>query len=213
LGKTFWGDCQSRTFCAIGIFGGLAPTFPEEQITAALNKLVADPSDPARILVTFLAQRWAATSPADAAQWAMRHLTDDIFGRNVLSKVMVLWAGKDLAGAVAWIQKVPADGHKAAAALALATEAAGLGKAVIAINLATNLPPGSERDDLFSCSAQQWAATDKDSALAWIKKFQIPRCVKKYWDKSPSILARWIQLPAPNLWQQRCRMTKIGITQ
>jgi hypothetical protein len=62
----------------------LAATFPEEQITAALNKLVADPSDPARILVTFLAQRWAATSPADAAQWAMRHLTDDIFGRNVL---------------------------------------------------------------------------------------------------------------------------------
>lgn len=157
----------------------LAATVPADQIHDALAKLATDPSNPAKTLVVFLGQRWAEQSPADTAQWAAAHMSDDLFGHNLFGKIMVPWANKDLAGAVAWLQKMPAGGNKAAAALSLAMEAARLGQAVTAINLATNIPPGPERDSLFSYAAQHWAATDKDSAIAWIRKVPDPALREK----------------------------------
>jgi len=152
----------------------LAATVPEDQIQDALGKLVAEKAGPAMTLVVFLGQRWAEKSPADAAQWAEAHMSDDTFGNNLFSKIMVPWADKDLAGAVDWVQQLSANGNKTAAASSLATEAATLKKAVIAINLATNIPPGTERDEVLNYSAQQWAATDRDGAVAWINQVQDP---------------------------------------
>jgi hypothetical protein len=152
----------------------LAATVPEYQIPDALYKLAMLQSDSSMTLVVLLGQRWAEKSPADAAQWAATHMSDDLFGRNLFAKIMVPWAGKDLAGAAAWLQKMPAGGNKTAAVVSLATEAAGLKEPIIAINLTTNLPSGPERDDLLNYAAQQWAATDRDDAVAWINKLQDP---------------------------------------
>ena len=152
----------------------LAATVPADQIQAALDGLAADQSDAAMTLIGFLARRWASTSPAEAAQWAATHLADNDLSHDVFSKIMVSWADKDLAGAAAWVQQLSAGGNKAAAVLSLATEAATQKEGVAAINLATSLPPSLERDSLLSYSAQQWATTDRDGAIAWINQIQDP---------------------------------------
>ena len=150
----------------------LAATIPEDQVYDAIDKLSADRADAAMTMVVFLGQRWAEKSPADAAPWAATHMSDDIYGHNFFTKIMVPWARKDLAAAAAWVRHMPADGNKKAAILSLATEAAALKKAATAIDLASMLPPGSERDDLLDYSAQQWATTDRKGAVAWINTVQ-----------------------------------------
>jgi hypothetical protein len=157
----------------------LAATVPEDQIQGALDKLAEAQSKPALTLMGFLAWRWATNSPAEAAQWAVTHLADNDLSHDVFCKIMVPWAGKDLAGAAAWVQQMPAGGNKTGAASSLATEAAAHQEPVTAINLATNLPPGQERDDLLNYSAQQWVATDRDDAVAWINQVEDPALREK----------------------------------
>lgn len=152
----------------------LSATIPDDQIHDALDKLTAEQSDPAMTLVVFLGERWAEKSPVAAAQWAAAHMSDDSYGHNIFSKIMVPWAQKDLASAVAWVQQLPADGNKTAAAFSLATEAAKQKEAVTAIKLTAYIPPGPTRDDLLNYSVQEWATTDLNSAVAWVGKTQDP---------------------------------------
>jgi hypothetical protein len=153
----------------------LSGTIPEDQIHDALDRLVAEQSDPSMMLVVFLGARWAEKSPAEAAKWAAAHMSDDSYGHNLFSKIMVPWAAQDLAGAVAWVQQLPAGGNKAAGAFSLATEAARQQQAVTALNLIADIPPGPRRDDLVSYSVQEWATTDEAGAVAWVNKLQDPK--------------------------------------
>jgi len=157
----------------------LAGTIPGDQIQAALDRLAVDQSGPAMTLIGFLARRWAANSPAEAAQWAATHLADNDLSHDVFAKIMLPWAVKDLAGAAAWVQQLPAGGNKTAAVLSLATEAATQKEGVTAITLAASLPPGSERNDLLNYSAQQWATTDRDGAVTWINQVEDPQLREK----------------------------------
>jgi len=152
----------------------LAATIPDDQIRTTLDQLAADQSSPAMMLVDFLARHWAANSPAEAAQWAATHLADNDVSHDVFGKIMVSWAEKDLVDAVAWVQQLPASGNKSAAAFSLASEAAARKEAMTAINLTASISPGPERDDLLNYAAQQWATTDRESAVAWINQIQDP---------------------------------------
>jgi hypothetical protein len=178
--ETSFGDIASR--------GGplqsedlelLAATVPDDQVQGALDKLAEDQSRPALTLIGFLARRWATNSPAEAAQWAAAHLGDNDLSHDVFRKIMVPWAGKDLAGAAAWVEQLPPGGNETAAAAALALEAAAQKDAATAINLAVNIPPGPERDGLLNYSAQQWATTDRNGAVAWINQVQDPALREK----------------------------------
>jgi len=151
----------------------LAGTLTDSQIRGVLDRLATEQSCAANILGEVLVRRWATSSLADAVLWA-QHLPDTSFTHAVYKEIALAWAEKDLAGAVAWVQQLPAGENKTAAAFSLAFEAAAQKAAVTAINLTINIPPGPERDDLLTYAAQQWATTDTDGAVAWIKKIQDP---------------------------------------
>jgi hypothetical protein len=150
----------------------MAATFPENQMHGALDDLAAQKSDSAMILIELLVQRWATNSPASAAEWVEAHLIDNDSAHNVFNRIVVPWAQEDLAGAVAWAQQLPAGENKTAAVSSLAFEAALQKQALTAISLTRDIPSGAERDNLLIYVTQQWATTDRDSAITWINQVE-----------------------------------------
>jgi hypothetical protein len=149
----------------------LAATLPEAQTFETLNQIAKEKRQtPGAILLGgLLIRQWAAAAPAEAARWVAR-LPDNHFGKMASREVVILWAEKDLAEAVTWVQRLPASGNKTAALLSLGYEAATRKEAATAVTLAAGALPDPERDRLLSYTVRQWASTDRETALAWVKK-------------------------------------------
>lgn len=146
----------------------LADGIPGEQLRAALDELAGDPSSAGVIVARRLVQRWAAEAPEAAAKWAAS-LPNNAFGEAMCRQAADLWAQADLAAAVAWAMDLSAGGNKTAAIDSLALEAATQKDTLAAMNLVANLPAGTDRNNLLNYVVQQWAATDMDAAISWIK--------------------------------------------
>jgi hypothetical protein len=159
----------------------LAATLPHEDALAVLNLQLLPDADRMPVLAhlgILLLQRWAERAPAEAAQWLAR-LPDGAFSRVAHRRVAGVWAGADLAAAVAWAEKLPANTSQPAAKLAVAMQAADQKEAVTAIKLISHLPPDAERDGLLNYSARQWATAEREAAASWAAQLPDPALREK----------------------------------
>ncbi len=167
--RQFWQIAQRPEWEQSEFLEDVAANIPDAQIRDVLDRLSPDRSNAAQVLMELLVERWAGHSPEDAAAWVSR-LPDDELAQRLFSKVAKLWADKDLAGAMGWVQQLQDSGNKVAAELSLGFEAASQQQPVVAIALIANVPPGPERDGVLDYAVQQWAVADTDSAVAWASK-------------------------------------------
>ena len=94
-----WGPLQSEDLEL------LAATFSDDQIQGALDKLAADQSVPAMMIIGFLTQRWAANSPAAPEQAAagVKQFPEGELRNVALQNVIDVWGKDDPYAATTWI--------------------------------------------------------------------------------------------------------------
>jgi len=150
----------------------LAADMPASQVPEAIDTLNLSTNQVAKVLEIDLAMRWGQDYPERVATWARAHLPDDVNSQHLYFYIVMFWAQKDFPTARAWVEGMPHGGSKAAATLALATQAANQSRGKLAVTLAEGLPPGADRDNLISYCVQKWARTDCGDAVTWTRGLQ-----------------------------------------
>jgi hypothetical protein len=155
-------------------FENLAKNISDEDAQAILNlQLGPDAASMPGVnaLGVIIFRRWAEREPAEAAEWLMC-LPENGFSHEACRQLATTWADKDLPAAVAWLKNLPENENKAAAQFALASEAAVRKDAVTAISLVTSMPPSPESARLLNYSVLQWATSNRENAIEWVKQVQ-----------------------------------------
>jgi hypothetical protein len=137
-------------------------------IPAALDALEAGNQDDARRdLAARLLRRWAEQDPASAGEWVMRLEAGPVRTESI-NGLSIVWAGQDLAVAVAWARQLPDLGERQSALLQTAYETARTAPED-ALTLAGEINAGPAREDLITHAAMQWAAVEPEKAAKWAR--------------------------------------------
>jgi hypothetical protein len=115
-----------------------------------------------------LVRRWTQFDPGAAAAWAV-NLPEGPNRRRLIEQIAMMWGSNDVAAAANWAQGLPEDQSGQAAVRDVAYEAARR-EPLIALELASPLPPTNERNDLLVHAISQWATADAPAAAAWADK-------------------------------------------
>lgn len=142
-----------------------ADQIPDANIIEVLQKLVGDQGFAARNLREMLVQRWASSNPAAAASWAVSESEKQ---PELMGVVATVWAENDLENARKWVNALAAGEGKTDAVMGLGYEAART-QPLVAIEAASQLEPGEQRDALLVHAAMQWAGDNTDQAMEWVK--------------------------------------------
>jgi hypothetical protein len=140
-----------------------------EMAAALLANLNAD--DLKGVAAQRLFDHWATACPREAASWALE-LHDPETCRSFLQVAAARWAVMDLREAASWGRRL-SDVLTAVASEALRSEP------IEALQLAAELPPGTEQADLVCRAAAEWAVTDRDSALKWATQIKDPALLQR----------------------------------
>jgi len=175
-----------------------------------------------------VAVAWAATKPADAADWA-RGLSDT----SVLAEVVNAWGDQDLPATIHWLKahitpqvqetlmptafaswtdKKPLDASKLAlteldgevAHSVLPALATAIGADAQADPAAwyASLPPDDQTSDLRQALALGWLPRDSAAAIAWLQQATPPVALADAWNQA---VKQWAQNDAASLdkWLQQ----------
>jgi len=140
-------------------------SFAPADLPGILEVLKGDTRPLAIELGHLVLRRWVEIDPGSSAEWAVR-LADGEVRRLALEHVVVAWADFDLVAAAVWVRSLTEGADRNTASRSLAYEAARTDP-LLALELATVLPPTRERDDLIIHAASQWAGNDSSQATAW----------------------------------------------
>jgi hypothetical protein len=165
-----------------------AESIATSALAAALDSLIAETSPAALELQQLLVRRWAEADGPRAAQWAAQ-LAESSLRRDLLSQAVVVWAGNDLAAAVAWVNGLADSPSKESATLSLAYEA-DRGQPTLALELASRMSSTHARDDLLVHSIGQWASGEPDAALQWVEQVSDPLLQQRLLAAAAVALAR-----------------------
>jgi hypothetical protein len=139
---------------------------PEDQIRTVLDECVEAEGDSASAFAVSLVRRWAENEPLAAAAWALelRHMP---VAELASREVAWAWSESDLGSALAWARRIPNLDQREVVLLALGYEAARQDPAQ-ATEIASELRPGPERQDLLVYATGQWAGLRPEEALGWL---------------------------------------------
>jgi len=110
----------------------------------------------------------ADKSPVDAAAYSAR-IEDPAIRRAALEQTAIAWAEKDLSGATNWLSSLPPGETREVVSRDIAYEASRT-NAMVALELAADMPANRERDDLIVHAIRQWANEDAASATTWAQQ-------------------------------------------
>ena len=119
-----------------------------------------------------LAQRWAETSPRDAAEFIAKQ-KPGLARQESLDRVVTAWAEQDFGAAVAWARQLAEPTDQQNSLMAIAYETARTAP-LEAMKLAVGLPPSESRDDLLTHAANQWAGNEPRTAASWVSQIEDP---------------------------------------
>lgn len=143
-------------------------TIAAADIPFKLDTLAAKSGPDAAEMRKLLVRRWAESDPAAAAKWAMQFPEGEL-RKVALEQVATAWADSDLTSATAWLRDLPDGESKQVATMATAYEA-GRTDPLMALELASNLSPTRERDELLTYAVSQWATDNFAAAAEWAGK-------------------------------------------
>ena len=142
------------------------------QVQQGLDELKGDESDTARELRNLLIRRWAAADPGAAAKW-VEESSEESAKQSATEQVAVIWANADLAAAISWVQTLSDVPAQTSAILAIGYESART-EPLKGLELAIQLKPSGERNQLLSHLVSQWSANDFHKALGWVIQVEEP---------------------------------------
>lgn len=137
----------------------------DADVPAALENLASRAGATAMEMRKLLVRRWAGRDVVAAAAWATQFPENSIRS-SVLEQVAIAWANSDLASTTAWLHDLADGESKQVATLAAAYEATHTDP-IAALELASQLPPARERNELLTHAVSQWATADFATAAAW----------------------------------------------
>lgn len=140
----------------------------DADLLALLESLGAQTGPTAMETRQLLLRRWADRDAAAAAAWAIQFPEGPVRS-SALEQVAIAWANSDLKNTAAWLRDLPDGESKQVATLATAYEAT-RSAPLTALDLASNLAPTSERNELLAHAASQWATDNFAAAAEWAGK-------------------------------------------
>jgi hypothetical protein len=145
-----------------------------------------------------LLARWVDSDPRAAAQWAVRRTTSE-GQEEFLGAVATAWARKNLGDAIVWAHELPED-QRNGAILKVAYQAV-VDSPLKALELARDLPPTENRDELVSHITSNWASKDPKEAAKWASQIgdqsfreRVLAGIATTWGETDPILAAGLAL-------------------
>lgn len=124
----------------------------------------ATPVELAQDLSQRLIRQWTSKSPEVAAAWVEELPLEK--QAVVVNDVAIVWANNQLTNAMTWAESLRDPAAKTQALQAIAGETV-RSQPIVALQIAIDLPPNQQRDDLIRRGAMQWASEDAQSAAEW----------------------------------------------
>lgn len=147
-------------------FDDLADHLDTEVCYRLLSRASAAPATPpGPELTRRMLRRLAADDPHTLEQWA-RTLPEDVLRTDALVAVALHHSDQNRLEALDWAQRLGGAPSEVAAAIQVATEAAGIAPTE-ALDLAARLPASPARDQCLAFCVAQWAAIDPTGSAAW----------------------------------------------
>ena len=141
----------------------LLKSLPPKELILLLNALPKGGGPPG--VSDEILRRLALADPTAAAQWVVGVAEPDL-RQSSFRQLGVVWAGKDLDGAIAWAMTLTEGADRNVAIHSIAYEASRTNPKQ-ALEFILDLPAGIERDDLVIHAAKQWATKEPASAASW----------------------------------------------
>lgn len=141
--------------------------FTDAELSAELDKLSTKVDPDSTEMQKLLIRRWAESDAPAAAAGATQYPESSI-RNDMLEQVAIAWVNTNSADAVAWLLALPEGESKQVAILAAAYEAA-QASPITALDLASELPAGNDRDALLEHAVSQWANQDFATASQWVE--------------------------------------------
>jgi hypothetical protein len=144
-----------------------ANSFSDRDLPIVLDMLQNNSAPTSANLRAYLVRHWAETDAPAAASWVADRLAGTKVYPEIIQQVAIAWANTDLPAAMDWVRMLPESDGVRNANISIGYEAARTDP-ISALELATELTPSTERDELILHAVSQWAASDPANATRWV---------------------------------------------
>ena len=157
------------------MLGGVAQAWADKDSAGALAwaAQLPDTAEQQAALASVILQI-AQSDPARAVEAARQYSLNDS-ACDVLPSLAVQWADKDLTGALAWAESLPAGDQRNEIMARIAFVESQSAPAAAGARVLTELPPGPVQEEAVMTVIHQWSLKDRRGAWAWVQAFpEIP---------------------------------------